>query len=157
MDSITIRPPREDELDTLARLRWQWVLENGDTPTTSRGEFVEAFVQWAARNTSSHRPMIMLRGREVIGMAWLAILQRVPTPRATERSSGDVQSMYVVPAERHRGHGGRLIDAIMKTAHELGLERVTVHSSERAIPAYERHGFNASDRLLQAHVELSPH
>lgn len=94
----------------------------------------------------------MLRGTTIIGMAWLAVLRRVPTPRAVERLSGDVQSVYVVPAERHRGYGGQLIDAILKLARELEVERVTVHSSERAIPAYESRGFNASARLLRADV-----
>lgn len=85
----------------------------------------------------------------VIGMAWLATTPRVPHPRAFERMSGDVQCVYVTPAERDRGLGGRLIDAVVSWAGDLGLERVTVHSSDRAIPAYSRHGFEASPRLLQ--------
>lgn len=44
-------------------------------------------------------------------MTWLAITQRVPHPRAFERLSGDVQCVYVVPAERARGVGGELIEA----------------------------------------------
>ncbi|MBT2880428.1 GNAT family N-acetyltransferase, partial [Streptomyces sp. McG6] len=31
----------------------------------------------------------------------------------------------------------------------LGVERVTVHSSERAVPAYVRRGFAGSPYLLQ--------
>ncbi len=55
--------------------------------------------------------MVSLRGDVVIGMTWLAITQRVPHPRAFERLSGDVQCVYVVPAERARGVGGELIEA----------------------------------------------
>ncbi|MER7180174.1 GNAT family N-acetyltransferase [Streptomyces hyaluromycini] len=61
-------------------------------------------------------------------------------------------SVYVVPAERDGGLGGRLIDAVLDRARELGLERVTVHSSPRAVPACSRHGFESSPRLLHAHV-----
>ena len=92
----------------------------------------------------------MIRGNLVIGMAWLAIVPRVPSPRAPERASGDVQCVYVVPDARNAGLGGRMIDAVLKLADELGLERVTVHSSPSAITAYTRHGFAASPRLLQA-------
>jgi GNAT superfamily N-acetyltransferase len=88
----------------------------------------------------------------VIGMAWLAVVQRVPTPRAPRRASGDLQCVYVVPEARDGGLGGRLIRAVLDGARELGLERVTVHSSPRAIPAYARCGFQESPRLLQARV-----
>ncbi|WP_399919875.1 GNAT family N-acetyltransferase [Streptomyces kanamyceticus] len=76
----------------------------------------------------------------------------VALPRTFERSSGDVQCTYVVPDERDRGLGGELIEAVLAWAKDLGLERVTVHSSDRAVSAYSRHGFQASPRLLQAEV-----
>lgn len=91
------------------------------------------FVRWAQANASSHRCTTMVRGDVVIGMAWLAIVPRVPTPRALERASGDVQCVYVVPNERSSGLGSRLIDVVLELADELGLERVTVHSSTRAM------------------------
>jgi GNAT superfamily N-acetyltransferase len=69
--------------------------------------------------------------------------------------SGDVQCVYVLPEERASGLGGRLIDAVVEHAHDLGLERMTVHSSVRAIPAYSRHGFAVSPRLLQAELTHS--
>jgi GNAT superfamily N-acetyltransferase len=83
-------------------------------------------------------------------MAFLAITARVPTPRVFSRTSGDVQCVYVVPEARDSGLGGLLIDAVLRLATELGLERVTVHSSARAVRAYERHGFAGSPELLQA-------
>lgn len=153
MNGIAVRPARDEELDAVAELRWQWVLENEGTPVTTRERFVRHFTAWARENTSTHRCLVLVRDDVVIGMAWLATVRRVPSPRALERASGDVQCVYVVPGERSTGLGGRLIDAVLALAHELGLERVTVHSSDRAIPAYARHGFAVSPGLLQAHVE----
>jgi GNAT superfamily N-acetyltransferase len=140
-NNITIRPAVPGELDVVAELRWQWVLENEGVPVTGREEFVQHFVTWARENTSSHRCMVLVRGEVIIGMAWLAVLPRVPSPRALQRASGDLQCVYVVPGERDSGPGGRLIDAVLARARDLELERVTVHSSPRAIPAYSRHGF----------------
>jgi hypothetical protein len=40
------------------------------------------------------------------------------------------------------------VAAVVGRARELGLERVTVHSSPRAIPAYACRGFASSPRLL---------
>ncbi|MBB6173361.1 GNAT superfamily N-acetyltransferase [Nocardiopsis mwathae] len=152
MNDIAIRPARPDESAAVAELRWRWVQETYGTPDTTLEEFVPRFVAWARENESSHRCMVVARGDTVIGMAWLATTQRVPHPRSFERMSGDVQCVYVAPGERDRGLGGELIEAVLSWARDLGLERVTVHSSDRAVPAYSRHGFEASPRLLQFEV-----
>ncbi len=147
------RPARPDDLEAVAALRWQWVREAGEAPpVTTRDAFVRHFVAWSRENASSHHCLVMVRGDVVIGMAWLAVTRRVPSPRALERASGDVQCVYVVPRERNGGLGGRLIDAVLELAHQQGLERVTVHSSVRAVRAYARHGFGTSPLLLQADV-----
>ncbi|MFG2373585.1 GNAT family N-acetyltransferase [Streptomyces sp. NPDC048504] len=152
MDDITIRPAEPAELDVVAGLRWRWILENGDQPVTTREEFVRHFVNWAVENGSSHRCMVVVRDGVLIGMAWLAVVQRVPSPQALRRASGDLQCAYVIPGERDGGVGGRLVEAVLARAQDLGLERVTVHSSPRAVPAYARRGFASSPRLLHAPV-----
>ncbi|MFD2420599.1 GNAT family N-acetyltransferase [Amycolatopsis pigmentata] len=158
MEEIEVRPARDGELAAVAGLRWQWFLENQRhqekprTPEVGRDEFEHHFVRWAREHASAHRCLVLLRRGEVIGMAWLAIVPRVPAAGALERLSGDLQCVYVLPHERNHGLGGRLIDAIEELARELGMERVTVHSSPRAVPAYVRQGFENSPRLL--HVLL---
>ncbi|MGW0609798.1 N-acetyltransferase family protein [Streptomyces sp. NPDC002788] len=156
METITIRPARPRDLTAVAALRWDWLVENGDEtsgePGGEREDFVRHFVTWARRNAASHRCVVLVRDGVVIGMAWLAVVQRVPAPRAPRRTSGDVQCVYVVPEARDGKLGGRLIRTVLDGARELGLERVTVHSSSRAIPAYARCGFQESPRLLQAHL-----
>ncbi|MEG8184688.1 GNAT family N-acetyltransferase [Nocardia terpenica] len=149
MGMIAIRPAGDRDLASVAELRWQWLLENEGTPATTHDEFIQWFASWAQANSSSHRCLVVTDDDTVIGMGWLAITQRVPTPRSLERASGDVQCVYVVPDRRSTGLGGELIDALIDLARELRLERVTVHSSTRAIPAYSRRGFAVSDRLLQ--------
>lgn len=154
MDDITIRPAEPGELAAVAGLRWHWILENGSVPAAvDRDAFVRHFVAWAEQNASSHRCMVIVSGDgHIIGMVWLAVVQRVPTPHALHRASGDLQCVYVVPEARDAGLGGRLITETLARAKDLGLERVTVHSSPRAIQAYARQGFENSPRLLQAHV-----
>ncbi|MBA0127624.1 GNAT family N-acetyltransferase [Haloechinothrix sp. YIM 98757] len=150
MNGIAIRPATGDELGAVAELRWDWVLENGGLPAVTREEFTKSFASWARENAVTHRCVVMVRDDEIIGMAWLAVVQRVPTPHSPARASGDLQSVYIVPEERGNGLGSLLIDAVLRLAHDRGLERVTVHSSVRAIPAYSRRGFVTSPRLLQA-------
>ncbi|MFI6044929.1 GNAT family N-acetyltransferase [Nocardia sp. NPDC051321] len=141
---------RDDELVGVARLRWQWLEENQGTASTTEEEFVPAFVTWAQDNRSSHRCLVVVDDGVVVGMAWLAIYQRVPSPSNMHRFSGDLQSMYVVPDRRDSGLGGQLIDAVVRLADELGLKPLTVNSSGRAISAYVRGGFVTSPGLLKA-------
>ncbi|MEU0244724.1 GNAT family N-acetyltransferase [Streptomyces sp. NPDC006235] len=151
MENISIRPARSGELAAVAALRWEWLVENGGEALGEREEFLRHFVDWARDNAGSHRCTVVVRDDGVvIGMAWLAVVQRVPTPRSPRRASGDLQCVYVVPGARDGGVGGALIRAVLDGARELGLERVTVHSSPRAIPAYVRCGFQESPRLLHA-------
>ncbi|MBK1783772.1 GNAT family N-acetyltransferase [Prauserella cavernicola] len=150
MPNIEVRPARPVELETVAGLRWRWVAERDHLPDRDRALFVREFAGWTRDNAASHRCLVLLREGEVLGMAFLAITARVPTPYAFERACGDVQCVYVVPEARGHGLGGVLIDVTLRLAADLGLERVTVHSSEDAVPAYERHGFAASRRLVQA-------
>lgn len=153
MTDIRIREPEDREFGAVAALRWHWAAET-QAPEATRDEFVRHFTAWARDNTHTHRCLVALRGGDVIGMAFLATVERVPTPRAFRRRSGDVQCVYVVPEERDNGVGGRLLGAILDLARELGYERVTVHSSPRAVPAYLRHGFEASPRLLQSVLSI---
>lgn len=144
-----IREARPEDLAGVARLRWQWIAEKGEAPQGNPEEFTAALTAWAREHRDSHRCFVALLEDEVVGMAWLALVPRVPTPSAPQRFSGDVQSVYVAPELRDAGLGGRLIDEILTVARKAGYERVTVHSSPGAVPMYERHGFKTSVRLLQ--------
>ncbi|MFI7000751.1 GNAT family N-acetyltransferase [Nocardia sp. NPDC050175] len=150
MSTTAVHLVQDDELVGVAQLRWQWFQEIRGTPATSQEEFTRSFVAWAQANRSSHRCLVLVEDTVVIGMAWLAIYQRVPSVSTPQRLSGDVQSVYVVPDRRDSGLGSRLIDAVVTLADQLGLKPLTVNSSTKAINAYVRRGFVTSPALLKA-------
>lgn len=150
MPTIEIRPPRSGEFDAVAGLRWRWVAERDGLPVGAREGFVRDFAAWMRDHARTHRCLVLVRAGRVAGTAFLAITPRVPAPGRFTRASGDVQCVYVAPEARADGLGGELVDAVLGLACELGLERVTVHSSQRAVPLYERHGFAAARELLQS-------
>ncbi|MDR6970585.1 GNAT family N-acetyltransferase [Leifsonia shinshuensis] len=152
MGEIEIRAANPDEWEAVGGLRWDSVTEFGGEALDSREEFAARFAEWAAQHRDRHECLVAVADGAVVGMMWLARVDRVPSARAFDRSSGDLQCAYVVPELRNAGVGGRLIDAVVERARELGLERVTVHSSPRAVPVYERHGFAAEGRLLHVYV-----
>ncbi|MCH7231104.1 GNAT family N-acetyltransferase [Glycomyces sp. L485] len=151
MTDVEIRPVRADELEAVAGLRWRWELEHTPEPLVPEDEFVRYFVRWSRLNADSHHCLVAVREGTVIGMAWLAVTARVPTPMSLERAVGDLQSVYLVSEERGSGLGSRLVQAVMTHAEEAGLMQVTVHSGSRAIPMYVRQGFEASPKLMMAY------
>ena len=104
---------------------------------------------WAEHQRSHIRFVARTAGSDVVGMAWLAVVPRVPRPGSLARLSADVQSVFVLPAQRGKGVGGALVRAVTDHALHLGAAHVTVHSSEGAVPLYERLGFASSPLLLQ--------
>lgn len=156
MNDIEVRAARPHELGAVGGLRWRWTEEvHGSVPVPLE-EFVPRFADWAARNTASHRCSVAVRDGEVLGMAWLGVVVRVPHPRSFDRASGDLQCVYVKPAERGRGVAGRMVGDVLAAARDLGLERVTVYSTERAVPSYVRAGFAVSPVLLQVDLRIAP-
>ncbi|GAA1940804.1 GNAT family N-acetyltransferase [Kitasatospora viridis] len=138
-----------DDVAELARLLW--LDTHHEEPG---GPAVDAFAaqlaQWWDTRRDSHLAYVArLHEPQIVGMAWVALVPRVPRPGATNRLAGDIQSVFVLPEHRGRGIGSALVDAASQHATRLGSLRVTVHSGRRAVPVYERLGFEASRRLLQ--------
>lgn len=110
--------------------------------------------RWWTSHEESHTAFVARRaGHEVVGMAWLARVPRVPRPGATTRSSADIQSVFVVAEQRGEGIGSALVAAASEHALRLGVHRVTVSSGRKAVPMYERLGFASSRQLLQQPAE----
>ncbi|SCG77535.1 Acetyltransferase (GNAT) domain-containing protein [Micromonospora echinaurantiaca] len=146
---VTVRSGTAADAAALAGLRWRRVTEERGYTGTDRADFLAMFAAWAAEHSSSHLSFLAEVDNEVVGMAWLMVADRVPTPVRRHRRSGDVQSVYVVPELRDAGVGAILLEAVLAEAAKLELEQVTVHSTERAIPFYQRVGFQHDQRWLR--------
>jgi len=137
----TVRMGNVGDAEALAALRWRRVTQERGYDGDNREQFVAALRDWMAAHAETHIPFVAEKDGAVVGMAWLMVGVRVPTPGAYERRFGDVQSVFVVPELRNDGIGALLIGKLLEAADEKGLEHVTVHSSERAVAFYRRHGF----------------
>ena len=145
-----IRIAHDDELEDTVVLRWRWTVERGDEGAIDEATFVAEAAAWARAHASTHVPHVAVVDGEIVGMAWLALTPRVASVQSRDRMSGDLQSCYVVPELRGRGLGGRLVQAVLRTATERGAEHVTVHTSAESPAMYERNGFRPTARLLWA-------
>jgi GNAT superfamily N-acetyltransferase len=138
-----------DDAPALARLRWQWESEGRDGPLIDRASFVEYFTAWVVDHLTTHLPFVVEVDGRLAGMAFLNLAIRVPTPAMLDRRTGDVQSVYIVPELRNSGVGAALIGAVLVEARQRELRRLTVHSSDLAVPFYRRAGFRDGQNWLQ--------
>ena len=145
----TIRAAGAQDWEHLARLRFQWRTEEGN----ERGEwegFSHSFHLWYEDHRESHRAFLAdLPGEPGVGMAWVAVIERVPGPSKWERLSGLVQSVYVRPVHRGQGIGEELVRAGVQWAIERGLDYLIVHPREQSRSLYERVGFAVTDRVME--------
>lgn len=147
--TVTIRKATAGDATALAGLRWRWPVEERGYAGTDRAAFLELFSSWVVEHLATHIPFLAEVDDQIVGTAWLMLADRVPSPTRRHRRTGDVQSVYVVPELRSRGVGAQLVQAVLAEAHSLHLEHVTVHSSIRAMPLYQRSGFQPEQRWLQ--------
>lgn len=153
---VDISLATQDDLPDLARLLWLHA-----TPAEQAEQAAEAFADdlrgwWSTHRTSHLTFIARLPSGHMVGMAWLALVPRVPRPGTTSRTSGDVQSVFVLPEQRGRGIGSALVEAASARALAVGASSVTVQSSRRAAPLYERLGFASSPLLLQRPGTAAP-
>lgn len=137
-----------DDVPVLARLVL-WNHREGEPSEEPVDAFATELAQWWEAHRDSHVAFLArMPDREVVGMAWVALVPRVPRPGAVDRLSADIQTVFVQPERRGHGIGSALVQAASEHAESLGALHVTVHSGRRAVPVYERLGFQSSPQLL---------
>ena len=123
--------------EDLARLRWTWrAVERDEKGDPDR--FRLDFRDWMTEHGDTHVPFIVDTEGVTVGMAWLAIIERIPGPEIWTRLSGAVQSVYVLPEIRNDGLGGLLLGALIQGARARNLDYLSVHPSPRSFPFYRR-------------------
>jgi GNAT superfamily N-acetyltransferase len=146
----TIRVATVADARDLAALRWTWRVDEEGEHGLTEAEFTASFTDWFRSHRDSHVAFIAKAGDSPIGMAWLAVIDRVPGPGVWLRLAGHLQSVYVLRVRRGAGIGSALVTAVLKEAADRGVGYVSVHPSQRSFALYQRLGFRSNDGVLEA-------
>ena len=153
---MTVRRAGPGDARALARLRWQWRVDEEQESATDEPAFAAAFGRWVEEHRESHLAWLAEVDGEPVGMAWLAIIHRVPGPAVPVRLAGHLQSVYVRPDRRDRGVGAALVTAVIAEGRRRGLDYVWVHPSVRSVPLYRRAGFRENAGVLHLDLRRPP-
>jgi len=146
---VIIRTATAADARSVAKLRLAWADERSDV-----SESVESYAAALATWIASHEADVVgkLAQRDdgtIVGMGWLAIVDRLPVPARHDRRSGDIQSVFVLPEERSTGLGRRLIESLVAEGRARGLDRIVLHSSVEGADFYRHLGWTGSELLLE--------
>ena len=145
---IGVRRATAGDADELARLRWDFRVEQGTPVSRSfeafAGEF-RAFAIDVLADETSWRAWVAEDAGRPVGCVWLQFVEKIPHPSRGrwERPIAYVTNVYVEPALRNEGLGARLVDAALVYAHEREAAEAVVWPTPRSVSFYRRAGFGA--------------
>jgi GNAT superfamily N-acetyltransferase len=91
----------------------------------------------------------------VVGTIWLHRIEKLPNPVGEAETHGYVSSLYVDPACRGEGLGGRLLGACLEACLAEGVDAVILWPTPRSRSLYQRHGFAVREDLLERRLRPS--
>lgn len=151
-DTCLVRIGQANANDAAELARLIWLDHYGTSPAGPKDldPFLHEFRDWWGANIQTHTAFVArAEDGPLVGMAWVAVLPRVPRPGMTNRMFADIQTVFVLPEHRGHGIGSALVEAATQFGLAEGALRVTVHSGRKAVPLYQRLGFESSRQLLQ--------
>jgi GNAT superfamily N-acetyltransferase len=151
------RPPRirravPADARALARLRYEFRSEIAP-PVEAKARFVARCARWMSarlRRGGAWRCWVVEDpAGDLIGAAWLQLIEKLPNPVAETERHAYITNVYVRPSHRGQGIGGRLLAALLAEGDREAVDAVILWPTPRSRSLYERHGFAVRDDLLE--------
>jgi GNAT superfamily N-acetyltransferase len=147
------RPATPADVPAIARLRHAWTEEDAGHAIADEG-FDAAFATWWEHECRHRRHWVAeidtddSAGIDIVGMASIVVMSRMPQPGRPPTAWGYVHHVYVRPEHRSGGVGAALMGALADAGRADGYERLVLHPRPRSAPFYERLGFRPVDDLV---------
>lgn len=138
----------------LARLRLELRAELS-AATEDAGTFLPRCSRWMAERLEERgerRPWhcwLAEGSGEIVGAVWVQLIEKIPNPVGEPELHAYLTNFYVQPAARGRGLGGQMLRAAVAECRAMQVDAVILWPSARSRSLYTRHGFEASQDLLQ--------
>lgn len=155
--SVVVRLADREDADELARLRWDFSLEDEARGDKAFPQYLEEFKAFFLTGLDEGRWLVFVgeTPAKLVANVWLEFVEMVPRPKAGPNRWGYLTNVYTEPEFRGNGIGKKLLDAAVSAAHVLKLELVLVWPSEGSTEFYKRAGFAPNSMLFERKLEES--
>jgi GNAT superfamily N-acetyltransferase len=146
----TVRRALPADAHRLAQLRYTFRVERAPA-VEGQDAFIERCVPWIASSLASEqvwRAYVVDDASVIVGNIWMQIIEKMPNPVGELERHAYVTNFFVQPDYQNRGHGSRLLTALLADCELLGVDATFLWPTARASPLYERHGFSSHSRVL---------
>lgn len=141
---ITIRESRPSDVPGLAALRATWAAEQQPAHAEDPA-FDTVFTDWMDANPRKF--FVADNDGELVGMLNLMIFERMPKPGTAASRWVYLGNVYVLPAFRNAGIGGRLVEASIQFSQAISAVRIVLSPSPESRDFYARLGFRSAGEL----------
>ncbi|MFC3461222.1 GNAT family N-acetyltransferase [Massilia haematophila] len=132
--TVALRAARPEELPSLWELRTRAVAQGCAAHYPA-----SVLASWLAAPAPEPLPRLLAAGGGVVAMEAGRLLGYA----VLDAASGEVDAVFVEPAEHGRGIGALLLAALERMALAAGHERLFLSASLNAVPFYRHAGFQA--------------
>jgi len=137
---------------SLARLRYEFRIEIAP-PVEPKTKFVARCARWMGarlRRRGAWRCWVVEDAEgELIGSAWLQLIEKLPNPVAEAERHGYITNLYLRASHRGQGMGSRLLDALLAECDRESVDAAILWPTPRSRSLYQRNGFAVRDDLLE--------
>lgn len=146
---LTIRRATVDNAEALARLRWEF-RAGIDPANETEDAFVDRCAAWmrARLGDATWRAWVVEMDGEIVGTAWLNLVEKMPNPVVEAEAYGYVTNVYLREHLRGRGAGARLLHAVMDECAAAGVDAGFLWPTERSRSLYRRFGFEGDGPMM---------
>lgn len=152
---MKIRKAREEDVDTLILMRWEFTFEHQPGVQDDYELFAaecRVFLEQALRSDRWHIWVAETDG-VIASHMYVQLIDKVPRPGRITYPFAYMTNVYTDPAYRSRGIGSQLLKAIREWVTENKFEFIIVWPSDEAVPFYLRNGYKHCTEPMELFLE----
>ncbi|GJM33876.1 MAG: hypothetical protein DHS20C18_28770 [Saprospiraceae bacterium] len=153
---VNIRKASVQDLTQLAKLRWDFQLEEqDDNDEFNKNDFIKSCAAFLTEGLESGQWVYWVteENDEIVAHAFVHTIRMIPKPGGRiEDYFGYLTNVYTIPTFRGKGVGSKMLSHIKQWATSQDLEVLIVWPSENSLSFYKRAGFLAKNEVMELKI-----
>lgn len=138
-------------LDMATLMEWRREVITAVFGISPSDELVAANEEYYLRHLprGTHLAFIASDSDADIGCGAICLADELPSPDNPTGKCAYLMNIYIRPAHRHCGHGGRLVAELVATARRLGCGKIYLEATPQAVSLYDSCGFRPMQNMMK--------